>query len=127
MLENFFGTDQIAFSFTSDELNGETIDASGETRPLVERSFENLTDAKLENAQSRIYLGIHWTFDAEAGIAIGDSVADYVYANSMNTKKGSSSDPWNKPNQKHRHNGFDPSKSTDSTNATICTIAVDRK
>jgi peroxidase len=108
MLENFYGRDQISFSFVSDELNGQTIDADGSVRPLVERSFDSLTEAKLENGQSRIYLGIHWAIDSEAGIEIGDSVADYVFANAMKAKTSDAKDPWNKPDSRVRHNGFDP-------------------
>ncbi len=108
MLENFFGRDSIHFSFVSDEFNGITVDASGSTRPRVERFFDSLTEAKLENAKSRVYLGIHWAFDSDAGIRIGDSVADYVYSHSFQSKIGPNSDPWNPPERKYRLNGFDP-------------------
>lgn len=80
-LARFFGRDDIAFSFTSDEFNGVTRDASGRIRPRITRQFDSLTEAKLENAQSRIYLGIHWRFDADQGIESGDAVADHVFAN----------------------------------------------
>ena len=78
-LARFYGRDDISFSFTSDELNGVTVDANGSVRPLVTRTFDSFTEAKLENAQSRIYLGIHWAFDASEGIKTGDGVADYVF------------------------------------------------
>jgi hypothetical protein len=80
-LARFYGRDDISFSFVSDELNGVTLDADGKVRPRVERSFDSFTAAKLENAQSRIYLGIHWRFDADDGIKTGDAVADYVFDN----------------------------------------------
>ncbi len=80
-LRNFYGTDAIAFTFVSDELNGETRDAAGGVRPLVPRHFETLSQAEEENGQSRIYLGIHWSFDKTSGIAQGRSVADYVFRN----------------------------------------------
>ncbi len=80
-LRNFFGTDEIAFNFTSDEYNGVTVDNLGNVRPLLPRSFANLSQAEEENGQSRIYLGIHWSFDKSAGIAQGNSVADHVFAN----------------------------------------------
>jgi hypothetical protein len=56
-----------------------TLDADGTARPLVSRTFDSFTEAKLENAQSRIYLGIHWAFDRDDGIKTGDQVADYVF------------------------------------------------
>jgi hypothetical protein len=80
-MRHFFGTDDIAFSFVSDELNGVTRDNQGNVRPLVERHFDTLSQAEDENGQSRIYLGIHWSFDKTSGITQGRQVADWVYAN----------------------------------------------
>ena len=78
-LRKFFGTDDIAFTFTSDEFNGQTVDGSGVVRPQLSRSFRNLSEAEEENGQSRIYLGIHWSFDKTGGITQGRHVADYVF------------------------------------------------
>jgi hypothetical protein len=78
-LKNFYGRDDITFSFVSDEFNGKTKDASGHVRPVVKRTFHSFTEAKLENAESRIYLGIHWSFDRDEGVKQGDQVADYVF------------------------------------------------
>ncbi|TMP95912.1 MAG: vanadium-dependent haloperoxidase [Verrucomicrobia bacterium] len=75
----FYGTDQIAFTFVSDEFNGQTRDNDGTVRPYRPRSFSNLSQAEEENGQSRIYLGIHWTFDKREAIALGRRVADYVF------------------------------------------------
>jgi hypothetical protein len=82
-LRGFYGTDEIPFTFVSDELNGVTRDAGGNVRPLVPRSFANLSQAEEENGQSRIYLGIHWKFDKTASIALGRQVADYVLAHTL--------------------------------------------
>ena len=79
MLRNFYGTDEIAFTFVSDEFNGITHDNQGNVRPLRPRSFTSLSAAEEENGQSRIYLGIHWAFDKSAGIAQGRRVAIYVF------------------------------------------------
>lgn len=78
-LRKIYGTDNIAFTFVSDELNGETRDSEGNVRPLLPRSFTSLSHAELENAQSRVYLGIHWWFDEAGGITLGNNVANYVY------------------------------------------------
>lgn len=83
----FYGTDDIEFSIVSDEFNGKTIGADGVVRPVVERSFSSLTEAKLESARSRIYLGIHWAFDAADGNKMGDGVANYVFDNILQPKK----------------------------------------
>ena len=81
MLRNVFGTDDIAFTFTSDELDGRTTDVEGNVRELLPRSFSSLSEAEDENGQSRIYLGIHWSFDKTEGIIQGREVADYVFQN----------------------------------------------
>jgi hypothetical protein len=83
ILRTFFGTDDIAFTFISDEFNGVTSDNSGNIRPLLPRSFTSLSQAEEENGQSRIYLGIHWRFDKTEGIAQGRRVADYVFAHAF--------------------------------------------
>jgi PAP2 superfamily len=78
-LRRFYGTDNIGFTFVSDEFNGVTKDHDGNARPYMPRSFSNLSQAEEENGQSRIYLGIHWHFDKTAGITQGRKVADYVF------------------------------------------------
>jgi hypothetical protein len=81
ILRRFYGTDDIPFTFVSDEFNGITKDNLGNTRPLLPRSFENLSQAEEENGQSRIYLGIHWAFDKTESIILGRKVGDYVIDN----------------------------------------------
>ncbi len=78
-LRRFYGTDDIGFTFVSDEWNGETLDNEGNPRAFRPRSFSSLSEAEEENGQSRIYLGIHWSFDKTEGIAQGRQVADYVF------------------------------------------------
>jgi hypothetical protein len=83
VLRGFYGTDRIAFTFLSDEFNGVTQDNNGQVRPLTLRSFASLSEAELENALSRIYLGIHWRVDITRGIEVGRRVADYVLKNGL--------------------------------------------
>lgn len=82
-LRDFFGTDDMEFTFVSDEFNGETVDNEGNVRPLVPRTFSSLSEAEEENGQSRIYLGIHWSYDKTAGIEMGNSIADHVMSNAF--------------------------------------------
>jgi len=85
-LRNFFGKDDIRFSFTSDELNGKTADNSGTIRPLRPRFFSSLSEAELENGQSRVFLGIHFDFDSSEGIIMGNKVADLVFNNTLQAR-----------------------------------------
>ena len=70
---------RVPFQFVSDEYNGKNSDPGAtQPRPLKPRNFQTFTEAEAQNAQSRIYLGIHWQFDAKQGIAQGNKVADCV-------------------------------------------------
>ena len=78
-LQNYYCTDHITFTFVSDELNGVTTDNNGHVRPLKPRTFHKLSDAAAENARSRMYLGIHWQFDADEGMKSGTAIGDHVF------------------------------------------------
>jgi PAP2 superfamily len=79
ILRRMIGTDNVQFTFVSDEFNGVTTDNTGNPRPYLPRTFNNFSQAEEENGQSRIYLGIHWSFDKTAGIAMGNQVGDWVF------------------------------------------------
>lgn len=64
---NADGTDDIAFSFVSDELNGRSIDPDDTVRTRHVRSFAGLHEAIYENSVSRVFLGVHWRFDGTTG------------------------------------------------------------
>jgi len=77
-LANLYG-DDYKFQLISDELNGRNTDSAGNHRPAVMRQFTSFSQAARENGRSRVYLGIHWQFDADAGIAAGNALADHVF------------------------------------------------
>jgi hypothetical protein len=79
VMRRVLGTDNVQFTFVSDEFNGVTLDNQGNPRPLLPRTFNNFSQAEEENGQSRIYLGIHWSFDKTEGIAMGNSIGDWVF------------------------------------------------
>lgn len=83
VLRLFYGTDAIPFTFVSDEFNGVNRDNRGNVRPRVPRSFDSLSEAEEENGQSRIYLGVHWSYDKTAGRTQGRSIAEFVMANAF--------------------------------------------
>jgi hypothetical protein len=70
-IKDYYGTDQIAFTLSSDEVPG------------VTRSYQSLSQAIQENGDSRVYMGVHWHFDCAQGIAVGRNIADYTIANVM--------------------------------------------
>jgi len=43
------------------------------------RSWDSLSAAAAEAGQSRIYGGIHWQYDNQAGLAAGASIADSTF------------------------------------------------
>ena len=72
-MRHFFKTDNITFTATTDDPH-----AVG-----VTRTFTSFSAAAQEDARSRIYLGVHYQFDADQGMASGTAVADHVAANHM--------------------------------------------
>jgi hypothetical protein len=80
-LANFYQTDEISFSFISDEWNGATKDQFGFVRPVIERSFDRLSQAAAENAASRVFNGVHWRFDGSEGVRAGNGIADFIFEN----------------------------------------------
>ncbi|MCU0527360.1 MAG: phosphatase PAP2 family protein [Elainella sp. Prado103] len=86
-------------AFVSDELNGVTQDNQGTVRPKHARSFpDGLWQMILENGLSRVFLGVHWVFDAYmpdgagnpniqqnvGGIPLGIAIATDIYNNGLN-------------------------------------------
>lgn len=79
--------DDLGFSFVSDELDGVSRDLyqrydpsrpledqPGLVRTRIVRRYESLWTAIFENAFSRIWLGVHWNFDA---FSAGDGAGKY--------------------------------------------------
>lgn len=91
------GPDQLfdGLTFVSDELNGVNQDNKGAVRPRHVRSFpDGLWQMIEENGLSRVYLGVHWVFDAFAlngshpdldlnvgGVPLGLRVAEDIFDN----------------------------------------------
>ncbi|MGL5078077.1 MAG: hypothetical protein ACRDBG_19925 [Waterburya sp.] len=69
----------ITLRFVSDEFNGKTTDNLGTVRPRYSAKF-TLREAIEENKISRIYLGVHWDFDATGGETVGKAIAEKVFA-----------------------------------------------
>ncbi len=91
-------------TFVSDEFNGANKDNKGAVRPKHVRSFPNGPAQMIEeNGRSRVYLGVHWVFDAFAlkangkpdlsrnigGVPLGIKIAEDIF----NTKMAKSTVP----------------------------------
>jgi hypothetical protein len=72
VLAEFFANDAIAFTSSAE------IAAGGQ---VITRSFDGFWDAAQEAGASRIYGGIHWSFDNEAGLEAGRSVGEFIAGN----------------------------------------------
>jgi hypothetical protein len=70
VLAEFFGTDDISF----------TLDSQHPLFPAT-RSYTSFSEAAEESAVSRMYGGIHWSFDNDVGLDAGNAVGQYVMAN----------------------------------------------
>jgi hypothetical protein len=72
VLAEFYGNDAITFTSSAE------ISAGG---PVITRSFNSFSQAAQEAGASRIYGGIHWAFDNQAGLKAGSSVGEFVADN----------------------------------------------
>ena len=63
----------------SDEFNGKTTDNTGAVRPKWVQKI-SLAECIEQNEESRIFLGVHWRFDAEGGATVGKAIATKVAA-----------------------------------------------
>lgn len=69
-MRTFFGTDTMSYSVTTEDpfSNG------------TPRNYTSFSAAAIENSLSRSYLGVHYRWDADAGVAAGAQLADHVSA-----------------------------------------------
>ena len=68
VLARFFGTDFVAFSTES-----------GTPFPGISRSYQSFSHAALENAQSRVYAGIHFRSACTHGLRVGEKIGAFAF------------------------------------------------
>lgn len=66
VLQKFFRTDSVSFTLASEEDD------------VSDRSFTSISQAAQESADSRLYGGIHWSFDNTDGLVLGDAIGSFV-------------------------------------------------
>lgn len=69
ILALFYGSDEIEFTTTSDDVPG------------VARTYNRFSQAANEAGRSRIYGGIHWEYDNQDGLAAGRELGEFVFSN----------------------------------------------
>lgn len=112
-LQEFYGTDDIAFDLSSNELeilldNPELQEAYGLNLDDATRSFDSLSEAMAENGRSRVYLGIHFDFDDLVGQEVGQSVAATVsseFVVASNDVNGPGGGPGGRPDPRPGNGG----------------------
>ena len=52
------------------------------------RSFKSLSQAARENADSRVFIGIHFRFACDAGLEQGKQIGEWVAANRLKPREG---------------------------------------
>jgi hypothetical protein len=75
ILARFFGSDRFAFTLPS------------ESAAAGNRTFTSFSQAALESANSRLYAGIHWSFDNLDGLTAGKAVGNYVFRNFLRPRE----------------------------------------
>ncbi|MBX7132317.1 MAG: phosphatase PAP2 family protein [Fimbriimonadaceae bacterium] len=69
VLASFFGTDNVSFTSTAEGF------------AVPDRNFTSFSQAANEAKDSRLFGGIHWRFDNEVGMTMGNDLGRYVYNN----------------------------------------------
>jgi hypothetical protein len=80
VLADFFGTDAIPFTSSAE------VSAGG---AVITRTFNGFWQAAEEAGASRIYGGIHWSFDNQAGLKAGHSIGEFVSDNLLQARGNS--------------------------------------
>jgi hypothetical protein len=76
VLARFFGADQVSFSMTS-----------GPPFAEITRAFTSFSQASQENADSRVYAGIHFRTACQDGIKLGEQIGRRAFAQSLQPYK----------------------------------------
>jgi len=75
MMANHFGTDHKTFTLGTEE----------PFAPGVKRTYKSFSAAARENGISRVYLGVHYRWDAEMAYPAGVRLADHIAATLLTT------------------------------------------
>ena len=79
ILRRFYGTDRHRVHVRLRRVQRRDPRQRRQRAAAAAAQLHSLSQAEEENGQSRIYLGIHWSFDKSEGITQGEQIADYVF------------------------------------------------
>jgi PAP2 superfamily len=74
VLRRYFGTDNVTFKLGTEDPNLPT---------GVTRTFNSFTGAALEEARSRVYVGVHFQWDGDNGFVSGSALGEYVHRHAL--------------------------------------------
>lgn len=114
-LQEFYGTDDISFELTSDELeilldDPELQEAYGLDLEDAVHTFDSFSEAMAENGRSRVYLGIHFDFDDLVGQEVGQAVAASVADGFAAVDTGGAHEGGHHHERRHAHRDDAPRK-----------------
>jgi hypothetical protein len=72
VLRRFLGTDEMEFTLAT---------ADPHLPYGATRTMHSFTQAENENADSRVYIGVHWRFDCDRALEVGRLVGDWTFDN----------------------------------------------
>lgn len=73
VMRQYFTSDNVSFTVTTDDPKS----------PVRTRSFTSFSQAAHEDGDSRVWLGVHYPWDASDGYTLGDSIATWVFTHKM--------------------------------------------
>ena len=78
-----------SIDFVSDELNGLAIDNfTNHARPYLPMNYSSIDQIIADNSRSRVLLGVHWNFDCERGQESGIRLAERIYRDAYQRRRG---------------------------------------
>ncbi|KYC36332.1 phosphoesterase PA-phosphatase [Scytonema hofmannii PCC 7110] len=84
MMRLFFARDSISFTATTEDPNA----LRDENGVKLTRTFTSFTEAARENGRSRVYLGVHYQWDAEGGFESGTKVGEFAFNRLSDSSSG---------------------------------------
>lgn len=73
IMRQYFKSDDITFTASTDEPKS----------PVRTRTFTSFSQAAREAADSRVWLGVHYPWDADDGLTLGENIATWVFTHKM--------------------------------------------